>query len=165
MELKDLGLALQAQLEGSRESLDQHAIFTTHPLLLSRLVSKLTYCVREAPVRYVAVDMSSTDGDSSFEVSVYTDSHLFHLTYDPAVDHLVTRAISRDSIRMVELLSAPNFMAGNQPGTYQGSLELAVTYQEVFVHLPGDNHATEQNRAQLDAFFPTLLADLPRSRR
>lgn len=165
MELKDRGMALQAQLKDSRESLEQHAIFTSHPLLLSRLVSKLTYCVGEAPVSYVAVDMSSTEGDSSFEVSVYTDDHLFHLTYDPAVDHLITRAVGRDSIRMVELLSAPNFMVADEPGRRIGPIELAVTYRDVFVRLPGDSRASQENRARLETFFPTLLADLSRRSR
>jgi hypothetical protein len=51
-------------------------------------------------------------------------------------------------------------MSGDPDGTYEGSLEVAVTYDDVVVRLPGDNHATEQNRVQLDGFWPSLLDDL-----
>jgi hypothetical protein len=158
MELLNLGKILQATLAGARDDLDQHRVFTEHPLLFSRLVSKLTYCVRDAPPRYIAVDIP--EGDPAFTISVYTDDHLFVLSYDPSVDHIVTKAVSRKSVRFVELLSAPNFMAGDQPGTFSGALDVAVTYQDVVVRLPGDNHATEKNRQELDAFWPSLLKDL-----
>lgn len=162
MELFDLGTALLAQLTGSRRDLREHPVFKDHPLLLSRLVSKLTYCVRDAQPRYVAVDMAGPSPDAPFNVALFTDDHVFHLVYDPAVDHITTTVVSRASVRAVELLSAPNFMAGDQPGTYQGALQVQVTYNDIVVRLPGDNLATEANRQRLDDFFPSLLEDLAR---
>lgn len=158
MELFDLGTALQTQLYGSRESLDDHPAFQDHPLLLSRLISKLTYCVRDAVPRYMSVDMSSSDG--SFTIAVYTDDHLFYLAYDPTVDHITTSVVSRRSIRLLEVLSAPNFMAGDVPGTFLGSVSLEVSYETLKVRLPGDNHASEKNRQELDSFLTSLLRDL-----
>jgi hypothetical protein len=158
MDLADLGRALERELVGSRADIDQHPVFQRHPLLFSRLVSKLTYCVRDAPVRYIAINIP--DVDEAFQITAYTDDHLFHMVYDPTVDHITTTVVSRSSIRFVELLSAPNFMAGDQPGTYQGGLDVSVTYRDVVVRLPGDNHASDSNREQLDAFWPSLLRDL-----
>jgi predicted 2-oxoglutarate/Fe(II)-dependent dioxygenase YbiX len=158
MELAELGRTLQNELVGSRADLDQHRVFLDHPLLFSRLVSKLTYCVRDAPLRYVAVNIPETD--EAFQITVYTDDHVFHMSYDPTVDHITTTVVNRSSVRFIELLSAPNFMAGDQPGTYRGGLDVLVTYQDVVVRLPGDNHATDKNREQLDEFWPSLLRDL-----
>ena len=163
MELFDLGKALEGQLYGSREQLEGHPFFTEHPLLLSRLVSKLTYCVRDAPPRYIAVDMSKATDQGSFNIALYTDDHLFHLVYDPTVDHIVTTIIGRLSLTRVEVLSAPNFMAGDTPGTYSGSVRVLATYHDLQVQLPGDNLATEKNREQLDLFLPTLFKDLLRN--
>ncbi|MCU1583661.1 MAG: hypothetical protein JWM49_217 [Microbacteriaceae bacterium] len=160
MELIDLGKALLAQLAGSRRDLDQHPVFRDHPLLLSRLVSKLTYCVREAPPRFIAVDMASPTAEAAFNVAVFTDDHVFQLSYDPMVDHITTTVVSRKSIRAAELLSAPNFMAGDQPGTFEGGLEIRVTYDEISIRLPGDNFASDRNRQELDVFWPSLLRDL-----
>ncbi len=162
MELFDLGKALEAQLFGSHESLQRHPFFDTHPGLLSRLVSKLTYCVRDAQVHYIAVDMSHTSVDGAFNIAVYTEHHLFHLSYDPAVDHITTSILARRTVQLVEVLSAPDFMSGDVPGSYEGSVRVAASYPGLKVWLPGDNAATEQNRHQLDDFLPSLMADLAR---
>ena len=163
MELFDLGKALEAQLYGSRQELEGHPFFAEHPLLLSRLVSKLTYCVRDAPPRYIAVDMSKATDQGSFNIALYTDDHLFHLVYDPTVDHIITTIVGRASLARIEVLSAPNFMAGDTPGTYDGTVRVLATYTEIQVQLPGDNQATEKNREQLDLFLPTLFKDLLRN--
>ncbi len=163
MELFDIGRALQTQIFGSREEMEEHPLFSEHPQLLNRLVSKLTYCVRDAPPRYMAVDMSGVSGASGegfFTIAVYTDDHLFHLTYDPTVDHIITSIRDRKSIITLEVLSAPNLMRGDVPGTFDGSLRVAATYNNMKVALPGDNRASVKNRDQLDAFFPTLLKDV-----
>ncbi|MCU1478575.1 MAG: hypothetical protein JWQ64_3268 [Subtercola sp.] len=165
MELIDIGNALQAQLFGSRDDdFDELPVFKSNPTLLSRLVSKLTYSVRDAPPRYIAVDMSHVADQGGFDIAVYTDDLVFHLTYDPMVDHITTTAVSRGSIKSVELLSAPNFMAGTVPGTYQGSVEVMVSYETLNVKLPGDNRASERNRRELDAFLVSLFRDLARTR-
>ena len=163
VELFDLGKALEAQLYGSRDQLEGHPFFAEHPLLLSRLVSKLTYCVRDAPPRYIAVDMSNVADLGSFNIALYTDDHLFHLAYDPTVDHIVTTIVGRQTITRVEVLSAPNFMAGDTPGTYDGTVKVLATYEELKVQLPGDNQATEKNRDQLDLFLTSLFRDLSRN--
>lgn len=164
MELVDIGKALQAQLFGSREDLADLPVFTDNPTLLSRLVSKLTYSVRDAPPRYIAVDMSQVQTLGGFDVAVFTDDLLFHLTYDPAVDHITTTAVGRSTIRSIELLSAPNFMAGDVPGTYQGHVEVQASYEALTVKLPGDNQASERNRRELDTFLVSLFRDLSRTR-
>jgi hypothetical protein len=165
MELVDIGKAIQAQLFGSRaDGFDDLPVFKSNPTLLSRLVSKLTYSVRDAPPRYIAVDMSQAADRGGFNIVVYTDDLLFNLTYDPTVDHITTTAVSRASIRSVELLSAPNFMAGEIPGTYQGNVEVLVSYSTISVKLPGDNRASERNRRELDGFLVTLFRDLARTR-
>lgn len=165
MELIDIGNALQAQLFGTREDeLDELPVFKNNPTLLSRLVSKLTYSIRNAPPRYIAVDMSHVDEQGGFDIAVYTDELLFFLTYDPSVDHITTTAVSRSSIRSVELLSAPNFMAGDIPGTYQGNVEVMVSYDTLSVKLPGDNRASQRNRQQLDTFLVSLFQDLSLNR-
>jgi hypothetical protein len=163
VELFDLGKALEAQLYGSREHLQDHPFFAEHPLLLSRLVSKLTYCVRDAPPRYIAVDMSNVADLGSFNIALYTDDHLFHLAYDPTVDHILTTIIGRQTLNRLEVLSAPNFMAGDTPGTYSGSVKVLATYDDLKVQLPGDNLATEKNREQLDLFLTTMFKDLLRN--
>jgi hypothetical protein len=163
MELVDIGKAVQAQLFGSREDLDDLSIFKDNPLLLSRLVSKLTYSVRDATPRYIAADMSNVDKLGTFEIAVYTDELLFFLAYDPSVDHVTTTVVSRSSINSIELLSAPNFMAGDIPGTYQGHVEVLVSYETLKVRLPGDNRASERNRQELDTFLATLFRDLSRT--
>ena len=161
MELIDIGNALQAQLFGTRDDeLDELPVFKNNPTLLSRLVSKLTYSVRDAAPRYIAVDMSHVDDQGGFDIAVYTDELLFFLTYDPSVDHITTTAVSRSSIRSVELLSAPNFMAGDVPGTFQGNVEVMVSYETLSVKLPGDNRASQSNRQQLDTFLVSLFKDL-----
>ncbi len=160
MELFELAKAIEAQLFGSREDLDHHPFFGAHPDLLGRLVSKMAYCVREAPVQYIAVDMSQTAEFGSFTIAVYTDDHLFHLSYDPAVDHITTTITGRRALQLVEVLSAPNFMRGERPGTYRGGVQVVASYPTVKVNLPGDNRASEQNRERLDAFLPELLQDL-----
>jgi hypothetical protein len=165
MELVDIGKALQTQLFGSREDeLDELPVFKANPTLLSRLVSKLTYSVRDAPVRYIAVDMSHVADQGGFDIAVYTDDLVFVLTYDPSVDHITTTAVGRASVKTVELLSAPNFMAGDVPGTYQGTVQVLVTYDALSVRLPGDNRASERNRRELDAFLVSLFRDLARTR-
>ena len=163
MELFDLGKALEAQLYGSRDQLEGHPFFEAHPMLLSRLVSKLTYCVRDAPPRYIAVDMSNAVELGSFNIAVYTDDHLFHLAYDPTVDHIITTIVGRQTLNRIEVLSAPNFMAGDTPGTYRGTVKVLATYEDLKVQLPGDNQATEKNREQLDLFLTTMFKDLSRS--
>lgn len=164
MELVDIGIALQAQLFGTREDdLDELPVFRNNPTLLSRLVSKLTYSVRDAPTRYIAVDMSHAEDQGGFDIAAYTDDLLFFLTYDPSVDHITTTAVSRSSIRSVELLSAPNFMAGDVPGTYQGNVEVMVSYETLSVKLPGDNRTSQRNRRELDTFLVSLFQDLGHS--
>ena len=164
MELVDIGIALQAQLFGSREDeLGELPVFVNNPMLLSRLVSKLTYSVRDAPPRYIAVDMSHVAEQGGFDIAVYTDDLVFHLTYDPMVDHITTTAVSRASIESVELLSAPNFMASDIPGTFQGNVEVLVSYEKISVKLPGDNRASERNRRELDSFLVSLFHDLART--
>ncbi|MCU1636927.1 MAG: hypothetical protein JWQ68_2166 [Cryobacterium sp.] len=164
MELVDIGNALQAQLFGSREDeFDELPVFKKNPTLLSRLVSKLTYSVRDAAPRYIAVDMSHVANQGGFDIAVYTDDLIFFLTYDPTVDHITTTAVSRSSIRSVELLSAPNFMAGVVPGTYQGSVQVLVSYENLNVKLPGDNRASERNHRELDTFLASLFRDLART--
>jgi hypothetical protein len=106
--------------------------------------------------------MTSPTSEAAFNVAVFTDEHVFQLSYDPTVDHITTTVVSRGSIRAAELLSAPNFMAGDLPGTFQGGLEIRVTYEEISVRLPGDNFATDRNRQELDIFWPSLLRDLAR---
>lgn len=160
MELFDLGKALRAQLFGSREEFEDFPLFKERPHLLGRLVSKLTYCVRDAPPRYMAVDLSSSANDDTFRIAVYTDDHLFHLVYDPTVDQIVTSIVDRTSIRRIDVLSAPNFMDGTTPGSYTGAVDLAVFYEEFTVRLPGDNRATDRNREALDQFLVSLLRDL-----
>jgi hypothetical protein len=164
MELVDIGKQVQAQLFGSREDLDELPLFKHNPLLLSRLVSKLTYSVREATPRYIAADMSNVEKMGTFEIAVFTDELLFFLSYDPSVDHITTTVVSRLSIESVELLSAPNFMAGDVPGTYRGQVEVLVSYKNLKVRLPGDNRASERNRQELDPFLTTLFRDLSRNR-
>jgi len=159
MELFDLGRAIEAQLYGSHKDLGRHPFFAAHPDLIGRLVSKLTYCVRDEPVRYMAIDMSQASDDESFNIAVYTDDHLFYLIYDPAVDHITTSILGRKLIELVEVLSAPNFMVA-EPGRYQGSVTVAASYPGFKVRLPGDNLATDENRLQLDMFLPSLLRDL-----
>jgi hypothetical protein len=164
MELVDIGNALKAQLFGSREDdLDELPVFKNNPTLLTRLVSKLTYSVRDAPPRYIAVDMSHVEEQGGFDIAVYTDDLVFHLTYDPMVDHITTTAVSRTSITSLELLSAPDFMAGEVPGTYHGNVEVMVSYETIKVKLPGDNRASERNRQELDAFLVSLFRDLART--
>jgi hypothetical protein len=161
MELVDIGKALQTQLFGSRDDdLDDLPIFKKNPTLLSRLVSKLTYSVRDAPLRYIAVDMSHAADQGGFDIAVFTDDLIFFLTYDPSVDHITTTALSRASIKSIELLSAPNFMAGDVPGTYQGNVEVLALYESLSVRLPGDNRASERNRRELDSFLISLFRDL-----
>jgi hypothetical protein len=163
MELVDIGRAVQAQLFGSRENLEALPVFTNNPLLLSRLVSKLTYSVRDATPRYIAADMSNTEKQGTFEIAVYTDELLFFLSYDPSVDHITTTVVNRHSIESIELLSAPNFMTGEVPGTYQGNVEVLVSYNTLKVRLPGDNRASESNLEELDSFLATLFRDLARN--
>lgn len=163
VELFDLGRALEAQLYGSREQMEGHPFFAEHPLLLSRLVSKLTYCVRDAPPRYIAVDLSNVGELGSFYIALFTDDHLFHLAYDPTVDHITTTIVGRQTLSRIEVLSAPNFMAGDTPGTYSGSVKVLATYEDLKVQLPGDNQATEKNRDQLDLFLTTMFKDLLRT--
>jgi hypothetical protein len=165
MELVDIGKALQVQLFGTRDDeLNELPVFKNNPTLLSRLVSKLTYSVRDAPLRYIAVDMSHAADLGGFDIAVFTDDLIFFLTYDPTVDHITTTAVSRASIKSVELLSAPNFMAGDVPGTYQGKVEVLVMYDTLSVRLPGDNRASERNRRELDSFLVSLFKDLSRNR-
>ena len=161
MELIDLGRAIETQLYGSHKELGHHPLFESHPDLISRLVSKLTYCVREEPVRYIAVDMTQAL-DESFNIAVYSDDHLFHLAYDPAVDHITTSILARHSVEVVEVLSAPNFMLANAAGRYEGVVRVSASYPGFKVRLPGDNAATDENRRQLDTFLPSLLRDLTR---
>lgn len=158
MELVDIGKALRAQLYGSRRDLDQHPFLQAHPELVNRLVSKLTFCVRDSAPQYISVDMSGASGDGSFNIAVYTDDLLFHLSYDAAVDHVTTAIHNRTAAKSVEVLSAPNFMRGDVAP--EGGLKVAVSYDGLKVWLPGDNEATEGNRAQLDSFFPSLLRDI-----
>jgi hypothetical protein len=162
MELIDIGNALKAQLFGSHESLNEGAVFKDNPDLLTRLVSKLSYAVRDAAPRYIAVDMSQFEPQGTFDIAVYTDELLFFLAYDPTVDHITTTAVSRGSIKSVELLSAPNFMIGDLPGTYQGTLAVLASYDLLKVKLPGDNRASERNRVELDSFLSSLLRDVSR---
>jgi hypothetical protein len=163
MEMFDIGTSLRAQLFGSRDDFESHPLFVKNPTLLSRLVSKLTYCVRDAPPRYIAVDLSRGVEDDSFEIAAYTDDHLVHLVYDPTIDQIVTSIVDRRSIKRIDLLSAPNFMGGDVPGTYEGSVNVQVFYEEITVHLPGDNQVTEQNRAALDVFLLSLMRDQART--
>ena len=158
MQLTDLGKSIQAHLYESRGDLEEHPFFLAHPGVLSRLISKLTYCVRSAPVRYVAVDLSTADDQESFKIAVYTDDHLFHLVYDPSVDHITTTIYARTDIQLVEVLSAPNFM--DEDDASAAAVKISVSYPNTEVRLPGDNAATDRNRNELDAFLPSLLRDL-----
>lgn len=160
MELFDIATTLRDQLFGARDEFEQSPPFRDNPQLLSRLVSKLTYCVREASPRYMAVDLSTGANDHSFRVAVYTDDHLFHLVYDPAVDHIVTTIVDRRSVRRIDVLSAPNFLDPQPDGAAPGRVDLAVFYEDLMVRLPGDNHASDRNRAALDSFMVSLLRDL-----
>lgn len=160
MDLIDLGRAIEAQLYGSHQDLGRHPFFAKHPDLISRLVSKLTYCLRDEPVRYIAVDMTQATDTESFNIALYTDDNLFHLVYDPAVDHITTSIIARRSLEVVEVLSAPNFMVASEPGSYQGSVRVSASYPGFKVRLPGDNAASDANRDQLNSFLPSLLRDL-----
>jgi hypothetical protein len=162
MELHDIAAALRDQLFGARDEFGESPPFRDNPHLLSRLVSKLSYCVRDATPRYMAVDLSTAENDHSFRIAVYTDRHLFHLVYDPAVDHIVTTIVDRGSIRRIDVLSAPNFIEEEQAGSHPGRVDLAVFYEEITVRLPGDNRASDQNREALDSFMPSLLDDLAR---
>jgi hypothetical protein len=159
MELFDIGTYLQTQLFGSRAEFENHPLFRRNPALLGRLVSKLTYAVRDAASRYMTVDLDRT-GNDGFNIVVYTDDHLFHLVYDPAVDHITTSIVPRSSIRRINLLAAPNFMGGETPGTFEGLVDVEVYYDGLTVRLPGDNHTTADNRAAFDQFLVTLMRDL-----
>jgi hypothetical protein len=160
VELYDLGTALKAQLFDSHSRLEKNPFFESRPGLLDRLVSKLTYVVRADPIRYLAVDLSQLESRETFAISAFTDDHVLHLVYDPAVDHIVTTVVSRGSLQQVEVLSAPNFMRGRQPGTFEGSVKLVASYPTFQLSLPGDEDATERNRAEVDAFLPALMRDL-----
>jgi hypothetical protein len=160
VELYDLGTALKAQLFESNDRFENNPFFASRPGLLERLVSKLTYVVRADPIRYVSVDLSQLAARESFTISAYTDDHVLHLVYDPAVDHITTTVVSRDALQMVEVLSAPNFMQGRQPGTFEGTVKLVASYPTFQLSLPGDDHATPRNRAEVDAFLPALMRDL-----
>jgi hypothetical protein len=162
VELYDLGTALKAQLFESHERFQDNPFFQKHPDLLDRLVSKLTYCVRADPIRYVSVDLSQVELRQAFTISAYTDDHVFHLVYDPAVDHITTTVVGRSSLQLLEVLSAPNFMRGRQPGTFEGTVKLVASYPTFQLSLPGDDEATERNRAEVDAFLPALMRDLKR---
>jgi hypothetical protein len=162
VELYDLGTALKAQLFESHERFRDNPFFESHPGLLDRLVSKLTYCVRADPIRYVAVDLSQVEVRETFTISAFTDDHVFHLVYDPAVDHITTSVVGRGSLQLLEVLSAPNFMRGRQPGTFEGTVKLVATYPTFQLSLPGDDDASERNRAEVDAFLPALMRDLKR---
>jgi hypothetical protein len=160
VELYDLGTALKAQLFDSHQLFANNPFFEAHPGLLDRLVSKLTYCVRADPIRYVAVDLSQLQMRETFTISAFTDDHVFHLVYDPAVDHITTTVVGRGALQMLEVLSAPNFMRGRQPGTFEGSVKLVANYPTFQLTLPGDDDASERNRAEVDAFLPALMRDL-----
>ncbi|MDQ4137257.1 MAG: hypothetical protein M3116_00210 [Actinomycetota bacterium] len=162
MELYDLGTALKAQLFESHDRFRDNPFFESRPGLLDRLVSKLTYCVRADPIRYVAVDLSQLELRETFTISAFTDDHVFHLVYDPAVDHITTSIVGRDDLQMLEVLSAPNFMRGRQPGTFEGSVKLVATFPTFQLSLPGDDDSSERNRAEVDAFLPALMRDLKR---
>jgi hypothetical protein len=162
VELYDLGTALKAQLFDSHTRFANNPFFEAHPGLLDRLVSKLTYCVRADPVRYVAIDLSQVEVRETFTISAFTDDHVFHLVYDPAVDHITTSVVGRGALQMLEVLSAPNFMRGRQPGTFRGSVKLVANYPTFQLSLPGDDEATERNRSEVDAFLPALMRDLKR---
>ena len=162
MELYDLGTALKAQLFDSHARFQGNPFFEQHPDLLDRLVSKLTYCVRADPIRYVSVDLSQVELRQTFTISAFTDDHVFHLVYDPAVDHITTSVVGRGSLQLLEVLSAPNFMRGRQPGTFEGSVKVMASYPTFQLSLPGDDDATERNRAEVDAFLPALMRDLQR---
>jgi hypothetical protein len=162
VELYDLGTALKAQLFASHERFEGNRFFKEHPDLLDRLVSKLTYCVRADPIRYVSVDLSQLEARQAFTVSAFTDDHVFHLVYDPAVDHITTTVVGRASLQLLEVLSAPNFMRGRQPGTFEGTVKLVASYPTFQLSLPGDDQASERNRAEVDAFLPALMRDLKR---
>jgi hypothetical protein len=160
LELYDLGTALKAQLFESHDRFQNNPFFESHPGLLDRLVSKLTYCVRADPIRYVSVDLSQVELRDAFTISAFTDDHVFHLVYDPAVDHITTTVVGRPSLQLLEVLSAPNFMRGRQPGTFEGSVKLVASYPTFQLSLPGDDNASERNRAEVDAFLPALMRDL-----
>lgn len=162
MELYDLGTALKAQLFDSHQRFQSNPFFEERPELLDRLVSKLTYCVRADPIRYVSVDLSQIEVRDTFTISVFTDDHVFHLVYDPAVDHITTAVVGRASLDLLEVLSAPSFMRGRQPGTFEGTVKLVASYPTFQLSLPGDDQATERNRAEVDAFLPALMRDLKR---
>jgi hypothetical protein len=160
MHLFDIATNLRTQLFGSREDFENHALFLRNPSLLGRLISKLTYAVRDAAPRFMAVDLARGGIHESFDIVVYTDDHVIQLVYDPTVDHITTSIVSRKSIRRIDLLAAPNFMGGDVPGTYRGGVAVQVFYNEITVRLPGDNHVTEQNREALDSFIVSLMRDL-----
>jgi hypothetical protein len=161
MELFDLATTLRQQLFDSRDDFGKYPPFEKDPALVDRLISKLTYVVRDAAPRYMAVDLSSaTPGEDSFRITVYTDDHLFHLVYDPAVDHIVTTVVARSTLRHIELLSAPNFMKGEARGEFKGDVEVEAFYDQFIVRLPGDSGATVSNKAKLDSFIVSLLRDL-----
>lgn len=162
MELFDLGKAIEAQLYGSHRDLGRHPFFAAHPDLITRLVSKLTYCVREEPVRYIAVDMTQASHHESFSIAVYTDDHMFYLIYDPSVDHISTTILGRQAVEILEVLSAPNFMIDGNSQQLGPSVTVSATYPGFKVRLPGDNAATAENHAQLEMFLPSLLRDLRR---
>ena len=159
MELFDIAKQLRSQLFGARDEFEDSEPFRTNPRLLDRLVSKLTYCVRDAAPRYMAVDLTASASDESFRIAVYTDDHLFHLVYDPAVDHIVTSIVDRSSIRRIDVLSAPNIVDADDDGI-SGQVELAVFYEDITVRLPGDNRTSDRNRDSLDSFMVSLLRDL-----
>jgi hypothetical protein len=162
VELYDLGTALKAQLFESHEHFHDNPFFVSHPGLLDRLVSKLTYCVRADPIRYLAVDFSQLTSRETFTISAFTDDHVFHLVYDPAVDHITTTVVGRGALQLLEVLSAPNFMRGRQPGTFEGSVKVVASYPSFQLSLPGDEESTARNRAEVDAFLPALMRDLKR---
>lgn len=162
MELYDLGTALKAQLFESHRHFDDHPFFIERPGLLERLVSKLTYVVRADPIRYISVDLSQLKVRQTFTISAYTDDHVFHLVYDPAVDHITTTVVGRSALQLVEVLSAPSFMQGRHPGTFEGTVKLVASYPTFQLSLPGDEDATPRNRTEVDAFLPALMRDLKR---
>jgi hypothetical protein len=162
VELYDLGTALKAQLFDSHRHFRDNPFFDSRPGLLDRLISKLTYCVRADPIRYVSVDLSQLEIRETFTIAAFTDDHVFHLIYDPAVDHITTSVVGRGALQLVEVLSAPNFMRGRQPGTFEGSVKLVASYPTFQLSLPGDDDATERNRSEVDAFLPALMRDLKR---
>lgn len=159
-EYRDLAMNLNQRFEECNDLriwAEAAAVRSEMPFWQHDLLSKLLSL--QADIVYLTADFSS---EFAWKVIAFTETNLIQVEIPPQrLDDRKRSTISvtsRNSIVKVEIVSIP--MVPFESVNWPNQIEILLHTKDSVLKLPLDRYASRENRSELVAFYPSLLADL-----